>query len=571
MRAAVRGARLPAVLVVAVALLHTLLGGAPGPTLPTFVINDVAPPGSPRSEADTINSAGDVAFTAKAGGPDGLNAIYVVPGSSIVAGTPTPRTVTVSRLVRGKCAGDQPTPIGGTFCPRGVPSINDPGQVAFTADAVSDVAILGSGIFLASPVPGGYTFSEVVVSAVKATGGLTNIGDPHLNNQGQVAFTSSTGPDQIEIVVGSPGPSGYTFSQAAAEGETDPSGGLIGTPSHVFSFNDSSQVAFTARTGNAGQGVFLAETDGNGYSLTRVVAEGDPNPAGGSFEFQSYEIGPLALNNAGEVAFWEPAGHKGFYVASAGGEGFAVVAVAREFDPSPAGGELRFLQNDGVAINDSGAVAFNASFCVPGCTSFSNGLFYALPSGSAFAIGVVSIPGGVPVNGMNSASQIAADGFVASPVATRTSKTLLTPPSPAAAAETPFSEVSKTLTPSPRPTPTATPNESPAVQASAPQSTEAPARTLISTPTPRISVPVATPSETPRVAPIPTPGPTAIPTETLRATQAPTPRPTAIPTETLRATQVPTPRLTAIPTETPSPTCRGHPPPAQSHCDNQGP
>ncbi len=253
----------------------------------------------------------------------------------------------------------------------------------------------------------------------------------------------------------------------------------------------------------------------------------DRNPAGGSFEFQSYETGPLALNNAGEVAFWEPAGHKGFYVASGGGEGFDVVAVAKEFGPSPTGGELRFLQNDGVAINDSGTVAFNASFCVPGCTSLSNGLFYALPSGSAFSIGVVSIPGGVPVNGMNSASQIAADGFVASPARTRTTTTHLAPASAAAVAETPFSRVSAT------PTPTATLNESSAIQASAPQSTEAPGRTLASTPTPRRSVPMATPTETSGAAPIPTPRPTA------------------------------------IPTEMPSSTCRGHPPPSHSHCDNQ--
>ncbi len=118
--------------------------------------------------------------------------------------------------------------------------------------------------------------------------------------------------------------------------------------------NDRDDVAFlaTVRRGRETlEAVYLSIRSG----LRKVVAQGDPAPAGGVFA----GFGPPALNGRGAVAFAAviegPAAPGGLFIADGGGVRMLVAAGAE----SPVGGIFTKF-SERIALNADGAVAFTA-------------------------------------------------------------------------------------------------------------------------------------------------------------------------------------------------------------------
>src|SRR5439155_1206277 len=144
------------------------------------------------------------------------------------------------------------------------------------------------------------------------------------------------------VVTGQPAPGGGAFDRFSVE-----------SLPIVAPVNDKGQVAFFATVvrGRAGEGFFLA----SGTRITRVVADGDPVPGGGTFA----AFGPPSLNGSGIVAFGAVvegrAAPGGVFLA----KGDAVRMVVGAGDETPDGGIFAKF-SERVALNAAGAVAFTA-------------------------------------------------------------------------------------------------------------------------------------------------------------------------------------------------------------------
>jgi hypothetical protein len=252
----------------------------------------------------------------------------------------------------------QAAPGGGTFARFNVESlpivapVNMRGQVAFFASLLRGRAT--EGLFLASgsrvtkialegdPVPGGGTFS-----------GFGKHPIPSINAAGDVAFAAAVaGGRTVEgiFVARRSGLRAVALAGAPAPGV--PAGTLAGVDAP--SLNDRGAVALVASVRRGRESVEALYVAAEG-KLRKIVVEGDPAPAGGTFS----GFGPPALNASGALVFAAVVEGKavpgGVFVA----EKEQVRMLVGAGDDTPAGGIfLKFSER--LAFNDSGAAAFTA-------------------------------------------------------------------------------------------------------------------------------------------------------------------------------------------------------------------
>lgn len=260
--------------------------------------------------------------------------------------------------VRAVVTAGQAAPGGGTFEHFSVESLpimaplNARGQVAFFATLLRGAG--SEGLFLASaggisklalegdPAPGGGTIS-----------GLGKHPVPALNESGAVAFAANVaGGKTVEgIFIASRGRI-QAVVRAPAVAPGIPSGTLTGLDSPVL--NNRGDIAFlaTVRRGRETLEVIYHRAAGK---LHKVVAQGDPAPAGGVFA----GFGPPAINNNGAVVFAAVVEGRavpgGIFRAQAG----QIKMVVGAGDETPLGGIfMKFSER--IAVNDSGLVVFHA-------------------------------------------------------------------------------------------------------------------------------------------------------------------------------------------------------------------
>jgi len=257
------------------------------------------------------------------------------------------------RLVTVAREGDRVAGVGrlSGFGKHPTPALNDAGVVAFAAAVAGGRAV--EGIF---------TWSAGRVRAVATTGTpapgvpsgvLAGVDTPAINARGDVVFLATVrrGRESIEaILVYRSG----ALRKVVAQGDPAPAGGTFaafGPPA----VNASGQVAFAAVVeGKAVPGgVFVATGD----HIQMMVAAGEDTPIGGIFAKFSERIG---LNDAGVIAF-----HGILKLAPVEAAIFVVEngrtrAVSRLGDPAPGGGTIAHF---GLwpAVGPTGAVAFAAS------------------------------------------------------------------------------------------------------------------------------------------------------------------------------------------------------------------
>src|SRR2546426_2978706 len=93
------------------------------------------------------------------------------------------------------------------------------------------------------------------------------------------------------------GPAGYSFQAIAYLGDDAPGGGKFVSDFEPTRLNNRGQVAFTAEPDVPGkEAVFLA----GGGTIEQIMRFGQPAPGGGTFS--TFELGPIGLNDSGDLA-----------------------------------------------------------------------------------------------------------------------------------------------------------------------------------------------------------------------------------------------------------------------------
>ena len=231
------------------------------------------------------------------------------------------------------------------------PALNDAGTVAFAAAVAGGRAV--EGIF---------TWSAGRLRAIASTGTpapgmpssvLAGVDAPVINGRGDVVFLASIrrGRESIEAILAS---SGGVLRKVVAQGDPAPAGGVFaafGPPA----VNARGSVAFAAVVeGKAVPGgVFVATGD----RIQMVVGAGEETPIGGIFAKFSERIG---LNDGGVVAFHGMLKFAPVEAAIFAAEDGRVRAVSRLGDDVPGGGTIAHF---GLwpSVGSRGAIAFAAS------------------------------------------------------------------------------------------------------------------------------------------------------------------------------------------------------------------
>ncbi len=191
-------------------------------------------------------------------------------------------------------------------------------------------------------------------------GGMTFLlsqGTVALNAQGQIAFLAFFSPGFRRGIFLS---TDSGISKIAAEGDPAPGGGtfsFFNTPT----INVSGQVSFVAFSSQTRRGLYLS----SGGTLAQLARQGDPAPGGGTFvNFTSPSI-----NSGGQVAFQATvsgggSGGSGIFLASGG----TITKIARNGDPAPGGGTFASLFGP-LSLNDAGQIAFIGVFTPSGLSA----------------------------------------------------------------------------------------------------------------------------------------------------------------------------------------------------------
>lgn len=258
-----------------------------------------------------------------------------------------------------------PAPDGnGTFSGMAPPSLNDEGQLAFTASLIGttggNISADRFGVFRiesAEPV------TQIARGLQTAAGGAEVFGQtytspPPINSDGELAFgVTRNGFSTAAGVYRGP-----TLTKIAERLESTPNGnGTYNGPS-LSDFNSAGQLVFNSSLsgtspGNANNAIFRG--DGN---TTVEIARIQSAPPEGNGLFSGFFT--PALNESGQVAFSAQlnvgASPTGVYRGSGG----SLTTIARQGQPAPAlggGSNGTFGTMAGFsAINDSGQVLFNA-------------------------------------------------------------------------------------------------------------------------------------------------------------------------------------------------------------------
>jgi hypothetical protein len=231
------------------------------------------------------------------------------------------------------------------------PALNDAGSIAFAAAVAGGRAV--EGIF---------TWSAGRLRAVATTGTpapglpssvLAGVDTPAINARGDVVFlaTIRRGRESIEAILAS---SSGVLRKVVAQGDPAPAGGVFaafGPPA----VNARGSVAFAAVVeGKAVPGgIFVASGD----RLQMVVGAGEDTPIGGIFAKFSERIG---LNDAGLIAFHGMLKFAPVEAAIFVAEDGRTRAFSRLGDNAPGGGTIAHF---GLwpAVESGGAIAFAAS------------------------------------------------------------------------------------------------------------------------------------------------------------------------------------------------------------------
>lgn len=286
--------------------------------------------------------------------------------------------VTAGDRIRKVAVDGDPAPGGGTlsgFAKHPIPSLNDAGTIAFAA-AVSGGRTV-EGVFVAS----GGRLRTIALAGDAApgvpAGTLAAVDVPALNNRGDVAFLATVrrGRESLEAIYVR---AGGRLRKVVVQGEPAPAGGTFagfGVP--VVS--DRGHVAFPAVVeGRAVPGgLFLAD----GGPLRMLVGAGEPTPLGGIFAKFSERI---ALNDTGALVFL--ATLKDAPVASGifAADGGRVRPVAALGDPAPGGGVFAHFGLWPTVAAD-GPIAFTAAVDRSATTV---AVFVAAPDGLRRIVGV---------------------------------------------------------------------------------------------------------------------------------------------------------------------------------------
>ena len=263
-----------------------------------------------------------------------------------------------SPAIRRVAVTGQAVPGGGTFDRFSVESlpivapINSKGQVAFFATIVRGRA--NEGFFVAS----GTRIGKLVTDGDRVPGGgvFSGFGRhplPTLNDAGELAFAATiTGARAVEgVFVASPrGIRAVALAGGAAPDISSGTFANLDTPS----INNRGEVAFlaTVRRGRESiEAIYLQ----SGGKTRKVVAQGDPAPAGGTFA----GFGPPSLNGSGLIGFAAVVEGRavpgGVFVAKAG----AIKMLVGAGEDTPDGGIFAKF-SERIAVNETGIVAFNA-------------------------------------------------------------------------------------------------------------------------------------------------------------------------------------------------------------------
>src|SRR5215813_161525 len=286
-----------------------------------------------------LNDAGDILFIADVYGGESRRGLFLYQADT-------------GAIVKVAAMGDI-SPLGGTFSAIGPGSLNNLRQVAFAAitggSRYGDLFLWDGGtvskvVATADPAPGGGFFWAIVTeqfgfidNTVIPTGPLGDINDlGQISFRGYVTggqalggvFVSSDGSHQWYAAVGDPTPMGGTYADFEAP-----------------ILNNAGQVAFLSDV-RLDTGFSAGWFAGSPGDFRKAVAFHDA-VGNGEVIGIAYSRNPLApLDDAGKLALWVT-------VRTPGGDVQALlnnepdgslVIVAQEGDPTPFGGQLRFIQ-----------------------------------------------------------------------------------------------------------------------------------------------------------------------------------------------------------------------------------
>ena len=293
-----------------------------------------------------VNARGDVAFFATLSRGAADEGIFLQRGG---------RLVTIAR------EGDRVPGVGrlSGFGKHPTPALNDAGAVAFAASVAGGRAVEGIFVSAAGRVRAVATSGAPAPGLPSAV--LAGLDAPVINARGDVVFlaTLRRGRETLEAILMSPAgeavkPASGTLKKIVAQGDPAPAGGTFaafGPPT----VNARGDVAFAAVVeGKAVPGgIFMASGD----RIRMVIGAGEETPIGGIFAKFSERI---ALNDAGVVAFHGMLKFAPVAAAIFVAEDGRARAVCRLGDPAPLGGTIAHF---GLwpAVGATGAVAFAAS------------------------------------------------------------------------------------------------------------------------------------------------------------------------------------------------------------------
>lgn len=324
-----------------------------------------------------------------------------------------------------------PAPGGGFFQFDFEPwSINNAGDLAFAADFTMR-GDLPCGPGLSSDGEGAFLWrkgrlSQIMRSGQPAPGGgmlaFGVVGYTAINNPGDVAFTFGLDPFFPPELEGFPKAGLYRYSHVTETPSAvvipfvTPAPGGLGffqsTGQHA-SLNNNGKIVFpgvvrtlAGTSADLGQGIFVADEHDH---ISKVVAPGDPAPAGSVFD---YAVNPW-INDAGDVAFSAhvksdpcipvsllgPGCGESIYLERTNAR--AIQSIAHQGDLAPGGGHYRFAW--GAVMNNRDEIVFMGDLTSsPAPLYTATGIF--LHSGSetiAIARPGDSMPGGGKIKTVN--------------------------------------------------------------------------------------------------------------------------------------------------------------------------
>lgn len=269
---------------------------------------------------------------------------------------------------------------GATFTSLNTPLLNNLGQVAFTANTATSTTTgyglwsQGGGVLHAVALANGA--APGMASGVK----FQSISSVEFNSAGQTAFFSTlTGPGISPLEPRAIWSEGGGSLHVVAQDNTQAPGLASGTKFDEvrgFGFNDAGQLAFTALLHDSTntQSSSLWSNTGGSFHLLGLGGTAAPGVSDGS-TFLSF--GRPLLNAAGRVAFTSTLdgpnitslNDTGIWSETAGG----LRLVAREGMDTPGVAGMQFFTiHPGIAVDDSGQVAFEATIGASSQTTYES-------------------------------------------------------------------------------------------------------------------------------------------------------------------------------------------------------